>query len=81
MAGWAPSVGQTWKTRTPVFTAEQFPPAAALGGMLQSRENFKWGPVIAARKLRPGALRIVILEDGKTVHNAFFDRNFREDEP
>ena len=21
------------------------------------------------------------LEDGDTVHNAFFDRNFREDEP
>jgi hypothetical protein len=23
-------------------------------------------------------LRIILLEDGKTVHNAFFDRNFKE---
>ena len=23
-------------------------------------------------------LRIVILEDGETIHNAFFDRNFKE---
>ena len=27
-------------------------------------------------KLR--ALRVVTLEDGETVHNAFFDRDFRE---
>jgi hypothetical protein len=26
-------------------------------------------------------LRIVTLEDGETVHNAFFDRTFREGEP
>jgi hypothetical protein len=26
-------------------------------------------------------LRVVTLEDGETVHNAFFDRTFREDEP
>jgi hypothetical protein len=25
-------------------------------------------------------LRVVTLGDGETVHNAFFDRNFREDE-
>ncbi|MDO9301061.1 MAG: hypothetical protein Q7T89_06740 [Anaerolineales bacterium] len=24
------------------------------------------------------ALRIVLLEDGETIHNAFFDRNFKE---
>ena len=23
-------------------------------------------------------LRVILLEDGKTVHNAFFDRNFKE---
>ena len=23
-------------------------------------------------------LRVVLLEDGETVHNAFFDRNFKE---
>jgi hypothetical protein len=29
---------------------------------------------------RPRFLRVVTLEDGETLHNAFFDRNFREDE-
>ncbi|MEW6715361.1 MAG: hypothetical protein AB1306_09770 [Nitrospirota bacterium] len=24
-------------------------------------------------------LRVIILEDGETVHNAFFDRNFKEE--
>ena len=24
------------------------------------------------------ALRIILLEDGETVHNAFFDRDFKE---
>ena len=26
-------------------------------------------------------LRVVLLPDGETVHNAFFDRSFREDSP
>ena len=25
-------------------------------------------------------LRVILLEDGETVHNAFFDRSFREEE-
>jgi hypothetical protein len=25
-------------------------------------------------------LRVIVLEDGETVHNAFFDRGYREDE-
>jgi predicted ATPase len=25
-------------------------------------------------------LRVVILEDGETIHNAFFDRSFKEDD-
>ncbi|MFH0959293.1 MAG: hypothetical protein V1897_11375 [Pseudomonadota bacterium] len=24
-------------------------------------------------------LRVILLEDGKTIHNAFFDRSFKED--
>ncbi len=31
-------------------------------------------------RLDRGFLRVVTLEDGETVHNAFFDRNFREEE-
>jgi len=26
-------------------------------------------------------LRVVVLEDGQTVHNAFFDRDFTEGQP
>jgi hypothetical protein len=26
------------------------------------------------------ALRVILLDDGETVHNAFFDRRFRDDE-
>ena len=40
-----------------------------------------WGRIIAAGEARPRILRVVTLDDGETVHNAFFDRNFREGEP
>jgi hypothetical protein len=40
-----------------------------------------WGKIQMAGETRPRFLRVVTLEDGETVHNAFFDRNFREDEP
>lgn len=39
-----------------------------------------WGKITAGDEPRPRFLRVVTLEDGETVHNAFFDRNFREDE-
>jgi hypothetical protein len=39
-----------------------------------------WGTVSLAGETRPRFLRVVTLADGETVHNAFFDRNFREDE-
>jgi hypothetical protein len=38
-----------------------------------------WGK-IAVSEDRPRYLRVVTLDDGETVHNAFFDRNFREAE-
>jgi len=34
--------------------------------------------VDANRRGRTAFLRVVLLEDGKTVHNAFFDRRFKE---
>ena len=37
----------------------------------------KWARIAAAGKV----LRVVLLEDGETVHNAFFDRSFRETGP
>lgn len=35
----------------------------------------KWGYVEEIGKY----LRVILLEDGETVHNAFFDRGFKED--
>ena len=40
-----------------------------------------WGKLAQADEARPRFLRVVTLADGETVHNAFFDRNFREDRP
>ena len=38
----------------------------------------RWGRIAEAEGRY---LRVVLLEDGETVHNAFFDRSFREDGP
>jgi hypothetical protein len=34
----------------------------------------KWARIAGAGKF----LRVILLEDGQTVHNAFFDRSFKE---
>ena len=36
----------------------------------------KWSKIEAANKY----LRVILLEDGITVHNAFFDRSYKEEE-
>ena len=38
-----------------------------------------WGEVTLPGETEPRYLRVITLEDGKTVHNAFFDRNFRKE--
>ena len=35
----------------------------------------KWSKIQSEGKY----LRVIMLEDGETVHNAFFDRNFKEE--
>jgi len=35
----------------------------------------KWGKISEAGKY----LRVILLEDGETIHNAFFDRSYREE--
>jgi hypothetical protein len=35
----------------------------------------KWAKISEAEKF----LRVILLEDGETVHNAFFDRSFKEE--
>jgi hypothetical protein len=37
-----------------------------------------WGRVVDVRDGTIRALRVVTLVDGETIHNAFFDRDFRE---
>ena len=36
----------------------------------------RWGSIVEAENRY---LRVILLEDGETVHDAFFDRSFRED--
>ena len=40
-----------------------------------------WGRIEEPGATRPRFLRVITLDDEETVHNAFFDRNFGEDEP
>jgi len=35
----------------------------------------KWARIA---EMENRALRVILLEDGETIHNAFFDRNFKE---
>lgn len=39
-----------------------------------------WGRLVLPGEDKPRILRVVTLEDGETIHNAFLDRDFREDE-
>lgn len=39
-----------------------------------------WGAVTPPGETAPRYLRVVTLEDGETIHNAFFDRRFAEEE-
>jgi hypothetical protein len=39
-----------------------------------------WGSIVLQDEEKTRILRVVTLEDGLTIHNAFIDRNFREDE-
>jgi hypothetical protein len=38
-----------------------------------------WGSVTLPGEENQRILRVVTLEDGLTIHNAFIDRNYRED--
>lgn len=38
-----------------------------------------WAEVTLPGEDEPRVLRVVTLEDGETVHNAFIDRNFRKE--
>ena len=40
-----------------------------------------WGEIMQRGEAVPRILRVVTLSDGETIHNAFFDRNFRKAGP
>jgi hypothetical protein len=40
-----------------------------------------WGEVSLPGEAQARILRVVTLEDGETIHNAFLDRGYHEDEP
>jgi len=40
-----------------------------------------WGRVTLPDEQKTRILRVVTLDDGVTLHNAFIDRDFREDQP
>lgn len=40
-----------------------------------------WGRVVDPCDGATRILRVVTLDDGETIHNAFFDRGYREDPP
>lgn len=40
-----------------------------------------WGRVTLPNEAEPRILRVVTLEDGATIHNAFLDRDYRPERP
>ena len=40
-----------------------------------------WGEIVDPRDGISRMLRVVTLDDGETIHNAFFDRGFRKEKP
>jgi hypothetical protein len=70
--------------KRPYLSLEQC--AAVLASPLRREEQPDgrirwWGRVVDARDGSARILRVVTLDDGETIHNAFFDRGYREDTP
>ena len=64
----------------PVWCAEVIAAPLRRAQQPDGRLRF-WGKIRRPEDDAPRILRVVTLADGETVHNAFFDRGFREDEP
>ena len=54
-------------------------PIAVVGVMMSDGRVRFWDMIARPGEAEPRYLRVVTLADGETVHNAFFDRGFRED--
>lgn len=56
--------------------------ASPIRRMLQADGLLRFcGEITRPGDTSPRILRVVTLEDGETIHNAFFDRGFRRDPP
>ncbi len=56
--------------------------AAPLRRQVQPEGRIRfWGEVVRPGETTSRVLRVVTLDDGETVHNAFFDRSFRRSKP
>ncbi len=54
--------------------------AAPLRRIVQADGRIRlWIEVLLPTEKTPRVLRVIALDDGETIHNAFFDRNFRRD--
>jgi hypothetical protein len=54
--------------------------AAPLRSTVQDDGRIRyWGKVTLPNEFEPRILRVITLEDGVTIHNAFPDRNFSEE--
>lgn len=52
----------------------------SLRRVIQSDGRIRWwGRVVDVRDGVSRVLRVITLDDGETIHNAFFDRGYRED--
>lgn len=75
-------MGRNLPSRRPYVSEISFDAilAAPLRRSVQSDARIRWwGHVIDPRDSQSRVLRLVTLEDGETIHNAFFDRGYRED--
>ena len=56
--------------------------AAPLRREVQTNGRIRfWGEISLPDEGKIRILRVVTLDDGQTIHNAFFDRGFRKEEP
>ena len=70
--------------KRPYLPTEQFTTilATPLRRVVQPDARIRhWGRVTDPRDGHQRVRRLVTLDDGETIHNAFFDRGYREDAP
>ena len=70
--------------KRPYLTAEMCATviAAPLRRIVQDDGRIRhWGSATLPDEAKSRILRVITLEDGETLHNAFLDRDFRKDAP